>query len=371
MKQKQKFPNGLLLDIGCRDRKQPNFVGIDSRKYPGVDIVHPLDKFPYPIKDDSCHTIKCAHVIEHIPPWKVLAFMDEMWRMLMPDGQLAISAPYAGSPGYYQDPTHCTPITERTWQHFDPNFPLYEQYRPKPWQIKHSVYKPDSNVEAILQKVIPIDLTNSLGIANKAVSLGAMQKITELTWFIESLMGKKIKTVVEIGTANGGVFWALCQVAEPDALLIGIDDATLLSDKNYAPKGDFKASELDRNEYMATSQKKIKSYRRASQTAFLLQKDSHLESTKAELVKMLGGKKIDLLFIDGDHSYEGVKKDWKMYSTLVKKGGLVAFHDVCEHPAILNCHVYKFWKEVKKGKQVTELIDQNEMNWGGIGVVTI
>ena len=51
---KVKYPKGLLLDVGARDRKQPNFVGIDSRKYPGVDIVHPLDKFPYPIKDDSC-----------------------------------------------------------------------------------------------------------------------------------------------------------------------------------------------------------------------------------------------------------------------------------------------------------------------------
>ena len=37
--------------------------------------------------------------------------------------------------------------------------------------------------------------------------------------------------------------------------------------------------------------------------------------------------KIDLLFIDGDHSYEGSKKDWELYSPLLKKKSLVLFHD--------------------------------------------
>ncbi|MBR8834058.1 MAG: class I SAM-dependent methyltransferase [Stigonema ocellatum SAG 48.90 = DSM 106950] len=36
---------------------------------------------------------------------------------------------------------------------------------------------------------------------------------------------------------------------------------------------------------------------------------------------------IDFLFIDGDHSYESVKKDWDLYSSLLKPGAIVAFHD--------------------------------------------
>lgn len=36
---------------------------------------------------------------------------------------------------------------------------------------------------------------------------------------------------------------------------------------------------------------------------------------------------VDFLFIDGDHSYEGVKKDWDLYSPLLKEGSLVVFHD--------------------------------------------
>jgi predicted O-methyltransferase YrrM len=36
---------------------------------------------------------------------------------------------------------------------------------------------------------------------------------------------------------------------------------------------------------------------------------------------------IDLLFIDGDHSYEGVKADWDAFSPHVSKFGVVVFHD--------------------------------------------
>lgn len=37
--------------------------------------------------------------------------------------------------------------------------------------------------------------------------------------------------------------------------------------------------------------------------------------------------KLDLLFIDGDHSYEGCKADWDLYIDMVKSGGCVIFHD--------------------------------------------
>ena len=36
---------------------------------------------------------------------------------------------------------------------------------------------------------------------------------------------------------------------------------------------------------------------------------------------------IDLLFIDGDHSYDGVKADWEAYKEFLKLGSIVVFHD--------------------------------------------
>jgi hypothetical protein len=37
--------------------------------------------------------------------------------------------------------------------------------------------------------------------------------------------------------------------------------------------------------------------------------------------------KIDLLFIDGDHSYEGVKQDFDLYSTILSPKGVIILHD--------------------------------------------
>lgn len=54
--------------------------------------------------------------------------------------------------------------------------------------------------------------------------------------------------------------------------------------------------------------------------------DSAVLETLEKLKALLGGRKIDLLFIDGNHSYEGVKTDYEFYGPLVRH--LIAFHDV-------------------------------------------
>lgn len=62
--------------------------------------------------------------------------------------------------------------------------------------------------------------------------------------------------------------------------------------------------------------------------ATIMRHDSHEPDTLERLKRVLDGRHIDFLFIDGDHHYEGVRSDWLMYSPLVRKGGIVAFHDV-------------------------------------------
>jgi 2-keto-3-deoxy-L-rhamnonate aldolase RhmA len=37
--------------------------------------------------------------------------------------------------------------------------------------------------------------------------------------------------------------------------------------------------------------------------------------------EVLGGQPLDYLFIDGDHTYEGVRKDFEMYGPLVRAAG--------------------------------------------------
>jgi SAM-dependent methyltransferase len=145
---------GILLDIGCGSNKRKGFVGMDKRAVEGVDIVHDLEVFPYPLEDESCLTIVGSHIVEHIKPWLMIEFMDELWRLLKPDGQLALSMPYGVSFGFVQDPTHCNPCNEATWQYFDPDKPLYGIYRPKPWRITPGfpVWQVTGNMEVVLEK---------------------------------------------------------------------------------------------------------------------------------------------------------------------------------------------------------------------------
>lgn len=145
---------GIMLDIGCGSRKQKGFVGLDKRGLPGVDIIHDLEVFPYPIDDERCLTIMGSHIIEHIKPWLTIDFFNELWRIMKPQGQLALSTPYAGSRGFWQDPTHCNGFSEITFTYFDPKFILYQIYKPKPWKIEEGFpqYQTNGNLEILMRK---------------------------------------------------------------------------------------------------------------------------------------------------------------------------------------------------------------------------
>lgn len=161
MKNKLEKKTGIRLDVGGGANPQPGFVNMDYRKLPGVDIVHNLEKFPWPLKDESVLIATASHVIEHINPagGTFLKFMDECWRVLKPGGEFLISCPYATSPGMFRDPTHCNFVNEETFSYLDPYDPfyngqLYAIYKPKPWQIKPNTlsWHDNGNLEVVLVK---------------------------------------------------------------------------------------------------------------------------------------------------------------------------------------------------------------------------
>lgn len=152
----------MKLDIACGAAKQEGFIGIDIRKLPGVDIVHDLEEFPWPIKKNSVIVAVASHYIEHIKPWLSIDFMNEVWRILIPGGTFAAATPYPGSRGFWQDPTHCNGWSEVTFQYFDPEYPLYRIYQPKPWRIKKGfpTWQTVGNLEVIMEKMEE-DTTNA------------------------------------------------------------------------------------------------------------------------------------------------------------------------------------------------------------------
>lgn len=79
--------------------------------------------------------------------------------------------------------------------------------------------------------------------------------------------------------------------------------------------------------------------------------DTHV-MTSAEFAKKNKTKKYQYIYIDGDHSYSGVKKDYALFFPKLEKNGLILFHDILGmgDTKINNFGVHKFWKEIKKDK---------------------
>lgn len=194
-------------------------------------------------------------------------------------------------------------------------------------------------------------------IAEDAINAGAAQKHAELASLVDLVCGYKPRTVVEIGTMRGGTLKAWCECAADDALIVSID----------LPGGEWGGG------YTEMEIPRLESYACGQQRMVLLRCDSHLDATKTALRRHLRRRKIDFLFIDGDHTYHGVRQDFEMYSPLVARGGLIAFHDVMHHPAVPGCEVDRFWSEIKDRFEHFEFTHDGDERgygpWGGIGAL--
>jgi predicted O-methyltransferase YrrM len=180
------------------------------------------------------------------------------------------------------------------------------------------------------------------------------KEITDLLKFLDSI---KLKTVFEIGTMNGGTLFLFSRIASKDAVLISVD----------LPWAKFGYG------YLKCKIPMYESFVMPGQKLHLLRANSHELSTLNKLKQILNGKKVDFLFLDGDHTYNGVKKDFEMYSPIVRKGGIIAFHDIAPHPPETGCDVYRFWNEVKKKhpESCREFVEDRKQGWAGIGILEI
>jgi cephalosporin hydroxylase len=60
---------------------------------------------------------------------------------------------------------------------------------------------------------------------------------------------------------------------------------------------------------------------------FLVKGSSQEENTKHTLVREMGNLEVDLMFIDADHEYAGVMKDLRIWTPLVRQGGMLVLDD--------------------------------------------
>ncbi len=185
-------------------------------------------------------------------------------------------------------------------------------------------------------------------LAEKAIDTGALHKQFELSHLFSLVEGVKPKVIVEIGLDVGGTFGTWHHLVGNQCQIIGLD--IKIPDQFKTPTPNH----------------------------FMLEGDSHSETTLGSLKKMMSAP-IDVLFIDGDHSFNGVKMDFDMYSHLVRKGGIVAFHDINPDKHELfgqttnadSGKVYKFWEQIKGQFRSEEFIEKSGQDGYGIGVVFI
>lgn len=205
----------------------------------------------------------------------------------------------------------------------------------------------------------PVRLRSSKQLAREACELGAIQKVSELAPLLRLVRERAPLVTVEIGTAGGGALYAFCQSVPCDGLLVSID----------LPGGEFGGG------YGEEDIPRMRKRSRRGQELEFLRLDSHLEDTRRALATILDGRPVDFLFIDGDHSYEGVRSDFELYASLARPGGLVAFHDILPHPRVPDCEVDRFWAEVKPRYRHWEFLDPGDVRgwgqWGGIGVLEL
>lgn len=179
-----------------------------------------------------------------------------------------------------------------------------------------------------------------LAVADTAVhQMGAVQKPAELAGFLELLDTCNIQVMVEIGSYAGGTLWAWQHVADE---VICVD---------LPGTGVYAATGGEKNTHRAAA----------------VWGDSHDPLTLETLKGVLVGRPVDCLFIDGDHTYQGVKQDYEMYAPLVRAGGVIAFHDIADHPEHPDIQVSRLWAEIRTSDAV-EIIS-SEAPWGGIGVL--
>lgn len=115
-------PKLIYVDLGCGIHKSEGFIGVDVFASDNVDVIADLDgHFPFP--DNSIDLVKAHNIIEHLPDR--IHTMNEIWRILKPNGIVDISVPSTDGRGAFQDPTHVSFWNVNSFMYYSNQHPAY------------------------------------------------------------------------------------------------------------------------------------------------------------------------------------------------------------------------------------------------------
>ena len=202
----------------------------------------------------------------------------------------------------------------------------------------------------------------------------AMQIPLEIENLQLSVNNHKPKVIVEIGTANGGTLARWFEIPSAETIIsidypIGGHGGQGFEERTYVISDALEQANLTKKEFYA------------------INGDSKNDYLVSRLEELLNGRKIDFLFIDGDHTYYGVSKDYEIYERFLSENSIVGFHDILDSPfhREYNCFVSTLWNELKEkyeykefvypefvDKKILELLynlSDGKGGFGGIGII--
>ncbi len=104
------------LNLGCGKKILREYVNLDITELPGVDIVHNLNLYPYPFKNNEFDSILCDNILEHLD--SIVKPLEELYRITRPGGRIKVIVPLFPSFYSFQDPTHKSVFTYYTFDYF-------------------------------------------------------------------------------------------------------------------------------------------------------------------------------------------------------------------------------------------------------------
>ena len=116
-------PSLKVLELGCGQKKiVAHSTSVDVNPRSRADIIHDLNRMPYPFPDDSFDIVIAEHVLEHLD--NVIARVEEVHRICRPDALFYVEVPHFSSPEFFTDPTHRHAFGARSFDYFVPGTDL-------------------------------------------------------------------------------------------------------------------------------------------------------------------------------------------------------------------------------------------------------
>lgn len=177
---------------------------------------------------------------------------------------------------------------------------------------------------------------------------------SELEGLIDILVAEKVTRFLEVGSRYGGSLWRIANALPRGSVVVSCDSGGGMGGNKPGATDSLKACIARLNEI--------------GYHAHLVVGDSQKEDTIRDVLRH---KPFDAAFIDADHEYKGVTRDWENYGPYAR---IVAFHDIGwikpeKYLQSKLVEVPKFWNEVKQGRRHREFIDYSTGKTMGIGVV--